>query len=120
MNTTISETIQPAAFPTSLTREHRYASREDGIAGDLTIGKEDTGSEMRPRLTGRTKVRWSVRHARGWGKTYFATFATEELARAFAATKWEQVKAWIARQPANEEACGAAEQFSAMVATMTR
>jgi len=67
-----------------------------GARAELEIAKHDASrSENRIRRTGKTVVRWSVRKNEGslW-RTYKATFATVEAARAFAAAKLPVIVKW--------------------------
>jgi hypothetical protein len=116
---TLIETIQPAPSPNAITLERRYANREDGIAVSLDIAKEDRSrSERYCDLTGRFVVRWNARSERGWRKGWVASFDTRPLAEAFAAAKWTTLKGWAEKQPEATARNGAADCFSAQVASM--
>ena len=104
----ITVTIQPADSDAAVTRERRYASK-GRAAVNLEVYR-DRGSVV---------VRWNVNRGRGWSKCWRATRASEAEAMAFVAEKWPALLTWL-EQVEPVEGGGAAEAFSAQVATMLR
>ncbi len=110
MQTVTTET-ETAANDNQVTRLRNYARGERGGSVQLEVY----------RSKGSVVVGWNVNRgaswrAKGWKKTCHGAVAESE-ALAFVPGKWEQLVAWLeALEP--EQGSGAADAFSAQVATM--
>jgi len=90
MNTANIE-IQKADSENACTRERRYARGERGGAVCLDIAR-DYWHGRRIAIV----VTWNANDGRGWRKLgWKATFASQEAAEAFAASKWTVLVAWL-------------------------
>lgn len=122
MNTITENAIQSASSADAVTRERRYASTAEGPRVDLEVYRGSGRTKGNER--GKVYISWNVDRGAGWQARAWRTVRTgpdaEAQAFAFAEEKWATLMAWLGTVEPKAGEHGAAEAFSAQVATMTR